>query len=42
MTMGPIIERLAESKRTRYAGDLRGIGNWELRTKPNGELTIWA
>ncbi len=41
-TMGPIIERLAQSKRTRYAGDLRGIGNWELRTKPNGELTVWA
>jgi len=41
-TMGPIIELLAETKRTRYAQDVRGIGNWELRTKSNGELSVWA
>lgn len=33
---------LVERKRRRYAADDRLVGNWELKLKPGGGLSLWA
>jgi len=35
-------DRLVERKRQRYANDDRAVGNWELRLKGDGSLSLWA
>jgi hypothetical protein len=35
-------DRLVESKRRRHAADDRAVGNWEIRLKSDGSLSLWA
>jgi hypothetical protein len=35
-------DRLVERKRRRYATDDRAVGNWELRLKGDGSVSLWA
>lgn len=35
-------DRLVERKRQRYADDDRLVGDWELKLKPGGALSLWA
>jgi hypothetical protein len=36
------VDILVERKRTLFAKDLRAVGNWELRVKTDGGLSLWA
>ncbi len=35
-------DRLVERKRQRYADDDRLVGDWELKLKPGGAMSLWA
>ncbi|WP_426749043.1 hypothetical protein VZQ01_26810 [Myxococcus faecalis] len=41
-TMRATIDMLVARKRQLFARDLRGIGAWELRQAPNGDVSLWA
>lgn len=41
-TMREMINTLVERKRRLFAGDLRAVGRWELRVKPDGDVSLWA
>ncbi|RIX39928.1 MAG: hypothetical protein D3M94_22300 [Rhodocyclales bacterium GT-UBC] len=35
-------DRLVERKQQRHAHDDRAVGNWEMRVKHDGSLSLWA
>ncbi|RKG47906.1 hypothetical protein D7X30_41270 [Corallococcus sp. AB011P] len=41
-TMRAMVDALVERKRRHFADDLRAVGRWELRVKPDGEVSLWA
>lgn len=41
-TLRATIDMLVVRKRLLFAGDLRGIGAWELRQAPNGDVSLWV
>ncbi|MDC0710911.1 hypothetical protein POL68_20735 [Stigmatella sp. ncwal1] len=36
------VDTLVERKKQHFADDLRAVGRWELRLRPNGQVSLWA
>ncbi len=40
--MRSTVDMLVARKRKLFSKDLRGVGRWELRMSPSGEVSLWA